>query len=654
MRKFLPLIVIMSFIFVSAGFFSIKASTQDVDNLFAAKQWKALDEYFKTHGNSLSPRELSVYANALWFQNRYDEALQILLKIQDKFPPSVKPYGEFYTALAFERTNKKEEARSLLYKLWPVSPQLLRFYVSYGLFRTEAGEEREKWARAMLSSAMDDSQKLQALTALFSLNSAGIDEACTLLDIKPLHQDALKLLKNLPLDSDPRIPFYLGYAAFLNGNYREADALLKKISQNSPHWQKAYYYRAYSNYKLKNYDTAAMLWGKLASDNTSFSVSSVGRLATLADNGNVLALDILKEVAGSKSKSARAALYYLMRYYENIGDSATAQALSARILSEENDIYSTKILWQMGWKAWKQKDAPQAAEYFMRAATGVEDDLWASRTLYWASRAYDQAGDTKQAEALKNKLKINYPLTYYGLLVDDLGGKIQDDLPKAFKSKPSQMEEWGFVFWESRILSQRPDPSSRYRASQLLRWLGIYDMAYNVARPLESYIKGDKSISGKLLETLYPRPYEPEVRRSCKEFDVDPHVVWAIMRQESAFNSNATSWVGASGLMQLMPATAKDEANKLKLKDFDLYSPETNIRLGVAHFSWLLGRLKRLPLALAAYNAGIGNVSRWLPNEDNFDITEWIEEIPFSETLTYVRKVLANYKVYSALYGDKI
>jgi len=103
-----------------------------------------------------------------------------------------------------------------------------------------------------------------------------------------------------------------------------------------------------------------------------------------------------------------------------------------------------------------------------------------------------------------------------------------------------------------------------------------------------------------------------------------------------------------------MPATAKDEANKLKLKNFDLYSPETNIRLGVAHFSWLLGRLKRLPLALAAYNAGIGNVSRWLPNEDNFDITEWIEEIPFNETLTYVRKVLANYKVYSALYGDKI
>ena len=653
MRKFLPLIAILSFVIVSASFFSIKASTQDINDLFAAKQWKALDEYYKMHINSLSPKELSIYANALWFQNRYDEALQILLKIQDKFPPSVKPYGEFYTALAFERTNKKEEARSLLYKLWPMSPQLLRFYVSYGLFRTEVGEEREKWARAMLSSAMDDSQKVQALTALFSLNSAGIDEACALLDIKPRHPDALKILKKHPVNSDPRIPFYLGYAAFLNGNYKEADTLLNKVSQKSPHWQKAYYYRAYSNYRLKNYDVAAKLWGKLASDDLSFSVASVGRLATLAGNGNTLALDILKEVAGSKGKSARAALYYLMRYYESTGDAATAQALSARILSEESDIYSAKILWQLGWKAWQQKDAPQAAQYFERAGAGVGDDLWVSKALYWASRAYEQAGDLKAAEALKNKLKINYPLTYYSLLVEDIGDKIEDGLPKTFRSKPSQLEEWGFVFWESRILSQKPDPSSRYRASQLLRWLGNYDMAYNVARPLEVYIKGDKPLSRKLLETLYPRPYEPEVRRSCKEFDVDPHVVWAIMRQESAFNSNATSWVGASGLMQLMPATAKDEANKLKLKDFDIYSPETNIRLGVAHLSWLLGRLKKLPLALAAYNAGIGNVSRWLPDGD-FDITEWIEEIPFDETLTYVRKVMANYKIYSALYGDKI
>lgn len=653
MRKFLPLIIVSFLAILSIGLTSVEASPQSVDTLFVAKQWKALDEYFTVHKDYLSPREWSLYANALWFQSRYAEALDVLLEIQDKFPPSVKPYGEFYMALAFERTNRQEEARALLYKLWPVSPRALRFYVAYGLFRTEENIEKEKWGRAMMSAASDDAQRVQALTALFSIDSAGLEEAFALLDIQPQNSTALNFLKRFPEDIDARIPFYLGYAAFLKGNYKEAEALLKKVDESPPHWHKAYYYRAYSNYRLRNYEEAVTLWHKLATGGRDFALASVERLAMLASKGNAKAMEVLKILAGPDGEVARAALYHLISYYEDIGDEATARALTDRLLSGEDDFYSMKVLWRMGWKAWKNEDHSRAAEHFKRASAYDGDDLWTARTLYWAARAFESAGNTKEAEALLNKLKVNYPLSYYCLLAEEIEGKIIDGLPEEFQSKPSQMEAWGFIFWESRILSQSRDIAARYRSSRLYSWLGNFDLAYNVARPLEYSIKGDGPISRGLLEVLYPTPFEVEVQESCEKFGVDSNVIWAIMRQESAFNPNATSWVGASGLMQLMPATANEEAAKLGIKKFDIYSPETNIRLGVAHFSWLLGRLKDLPLALAAYNAGIGNVTRWLPEEGEFDVTQWIEDIPFNETLTYVRKVIANYKIYKALYGDK-
>ena len=295
----------MSFLAIlSIGLTSVEASPQSVDTLFVAKQWKALDEYFKTHKDYLSPREWSVYANALWFQSRYAEALDVLLEIQDKFPTLVKPYGEFYAALAFERTNRQEEARTLLYKLWPISPRALRFYVAYGLFRTEESIEKEKWGRAMMSSASDDAQRVQALTALFSIDSAGLEEAFALLDIQPRNSTALNFLKQFPEDTNARIPFYLGYAAFLKGNYKEAEALLKKIDESSPHWHKASYYRAYSNYRLRNYEEAVALWHKLAAGGRDFALASVERLAMLASKGNAKAMEVLKILAGPDGEVA--------------------------------------------------------------------------------------------------------------------------------------------------------------------------------------------------------------------------------------------------------------------------------------------------------------------------------------------------------------
>jgi soluble lytic murein transglycosylase len=151
---------------------------------------------------------------------------------------------------------------------------------------------------------------------------------------------------------------------------------------------------------------------------------------------------------------------------------------------------------------------------------------------------------------------------------------------------------------------------------------------------------------------LYPRPHEKEILAAAQRFGMDPHLLWAVMRQESAFDPNATSYVGAMGLMQLMPATAKGEAKKLGMEVGNAYKPEINILLGAAHLSMNLKRFDAVEHAVAAYNAGGGAVKRWL--ENGRDLREWAESIPYEETNGYVRKVMANYFMYRLLYAESV
>ena len=135
-----------------------------------------------------------------------------------------------------------------------------------------------------------------------------------------------------------------------------------------------------------------------------------------------------------------------------------------------------------------------------------------------------------------------------------------------------------------------------------------------------------------------------------------------ITRQESQFAQNAISHAGARGLMQLMPGTAREEAGKIGLS-FDagslIASPNYNIQLGNSFFGRMMDYYGgSYPLAVAAYNAGPGNVNRFLrangdPRYGGIEWVDWIERIPLQETRNYVQRVLENAVVYEALYPDR-
>ena len=151
----------------------------------------------------------------------------------------------------------------------------------------------------------------------------------------------------------------------------------------------------------------------------------------------------------------------------------------------------------------------------------------------------------------------------------------------------------------------------------------------------------------------FPLAFNSDFNAAAHKQDVAPALLRAVARQESAYQPNARSPVGARGLMQLMPATAKLVTKRARLPASyagQLNDPKINIQLGSYHLAWLIERFNgQRPLAIAAYNAGEHRVDRWIKNKAQMPTDVWIETIPFRETRNYVKNVLAFTYVYNQL-----
>ena len=157
-----------------------------------------------------------------------------------------------------------------------------------------------------------------------------------------------------------------------------------------------------------------------------------------------------------------------------------------------------------------------------------------------------------------------------------------------------------------------------------------------------------------ILKYIYPTKYSEYVEKYSEENGLDKYLVYAIIKAESNFNPDVTSSSDAKGLMQLMEETAIERSNIIDdetVETHDLYDPETNIMFGTKYFSDLLKEYSgNQLLAMAAYNAGKGNIKRWIENGTIKADGSDIENIPYKETTTYIRKISRNYKIYKMLY----
>lgn len=159
-------------------------------------------------------------------------------------------------------------------------------------------------------------------------------------------------------------------------------------------------------------------------------------------------------------------------------------------------------------------------------------------------------------------------------------------------------------------------------------------------------------IKNAALKNIYKIKYSEYVEKYSKEYEVDKYLIYATIKAESNFNQEAKSSQGAIGLMQLLYSTAKEIAPRagIEVTEENIYDPDININLGTKLLSILIQKYGNNELALAAYNAGSGNVDSWISKgilkSDGTDA----ENIPFTETNNYVRKILRDYKIYLELY----
>ena len=148
--------------------------------------------------------------------------------------------------------------------------------------------------------------------------------------------------------------------------------------------------------------------------------------------------------------------------------------------------------------------------------------------------------------------------------------------------------------------------------------------------------------------------YENIVNKYATEYELDPYLIYSIIRTESAFDENAVSKKDARGLMQIMPETGKWIADTLKIENFnteDLYTPEKNIMMGVWYFKHLMKQFNNdINLAIVAYNAGPGNAQNWLENKEISSNGMDLDKIPFDETEKYQKKIVETYKIYQNIY----
>lgn len=210
----------------------------------------------------------------------------------------------------------------------------------------------------------------------------------------------------------------------------------------------------------------------------------------------------------------------------------------------------------------------------------------------------------------------------------------------------------------SLLAVQDYDMIVKYAQDDFIRsWVeykkGNYSSSVVIARDAMDKLKVKPAKNDLRWRLVYPQNYYKQIKGYSAQYQNNEALMISLVREESTFNPEAQSGVGAIGLMQLMPTTAHDIGDKHSI-DFNtsyLFNPELNLKLGNLYYSTIRGMLEGKDVsAVAAYNGGIGSVTRWKTTLNYNDVDEFVEQIPYDETKNYVKKVFRSYWNYTRIY----
>lgn len=361
----------------------------------------------------------------------------------------------------------------------------------------------------------------------------------------------------------------------------------------------------------------------------------------------------------------------------------TLTALAARAEAKNQDEYLQELVpliikldpgsdpalqhfWDKGWAAYARGDLATGRKLFRFIADTYTHANVRRQSEYWYARTVERLGQKEEAKAIYQKLASAPYADLYAIHAVNRGAKRVENTTNpltktgsdwrdiAEKQMPKELQ----LAYELTALTSMKEAVEEVRRNATrennrFAEALMAEFHHNAGNEVETYRSLRKawpqlatveqdSAPAYFLRMYYPVKYVEEIDQRAKERGVDPNLVRALILQESYYNPNAKSRVGATGLMQLMPPTAKDHASRLHIPfaASRLTNPDVNVRLGTFHLKMLIDMFKgNAYLAVASYNAGQGNVMKWRRAAPGKPMDEFLESIPFPETRNYVKRV---------------
>jgi soluble lytic murein transglycosylase len=348
--------------------------------------------------------------------------------------------------------------------------------------------------------------------------------------------------------------------------------------------------------------------------------------------------------------------------------------------------FAERAAWKIGWRAYLEGDYAESVKFFERAAADFPRSDYRPSWLYWSGRAHEQLGERPLAESRYSLVLADYLNSYYGRLASKrvnaravvarvisndaegdirlgttlppngaliralIGAGLYDhatrELKYAQRTYGDSPTLQATLAWVSHEQGRAADGQQRFT---LLRG-AITTMRRAYPQFLAA---GGEQLPREILTVIFPLEYWDLIQKHAAAQKLDPYLVAALIAQESTFAPEVRSAANAVGLMQLLPSTARQQARKLKIPYSSrlLTNPEANIRLGTAYFAEKIREFGSVHLALASYNAGEAAVRQWVNERPGLGVEEFIDDIPYPETQTYVRRILGTVDDYRRLYG---
>ena len=614
-------------------------------------------------------------------QNKGQAALEYLRKLDKKYP-LLAPHILLKTAQAYQQIDQQAEAQKSAKKLikqYPDSPlvvdaSLLLNPSQANLFSPLSTQFplhplNQKLGRKLLLNQPDNFELLLWL-AKYSRDS----------DLNPI-RDRLVLEYPSQLTTEDWEAIASGY--WRSGEHRKA-ADAYRFTRLTPR----NLYRTARGFHLNGNIAEARRWyQKLIAEFHDARETGLALQYLASISGGKEALFYLDLVVDKFRDRAPAALLAKAVIHDALRQPALASQARNRLLQDyPQSVVTVNYRWKKAQKLAKGGKINQAWPWIQPVLEYNLNLDSLPKATFWAGKWATQLGKQEEAKAAFEKTIADAPQSYYawrsalalGWNVGSFANVGQLDLPLQFPPANSDLPVGSEVLKELFLLGQYRDAwtilqaeianpqeltvQEQFLEGLLLIRLGEIQTGINQIWDLAQRENPQDRQQWQLLRKnpaywygLFPFPYQQIIIENAQQEQINPLLVISVMRKESSFAPEVRSWAGAVGLMQLLPNTARWVSQQTDLSDYVLTKPADNIKIGTWYIAHNHQRYDyNSLLAIASYNAGTGNVSRWVKRYGLQDPDLFVEKIPFPETKDYVEGVFSNYWNYLRLYNPEV